>query len=162
MSPSVCPLGLHAAGTPPQFADAAAAVLLGSRSAAESLARQPVAAIGGVAQVAVRFPLLTASTLAATRALKNTGITADTLDVIEANESFAASVRLMIREFGFDPGKVDRWGGSMATGHPLGGSGGVLLVNALDQLVEIDGEYALVTIPATLGLGAAVVIRRLL
>jgi acetyl-CoA C-acetyltransferase len=43
----------------------------------------------------------------------------------------------------------------------LGASGGVLLVNALDQLVEIDGEFALVTIPAALGLGAAVVVRRL-
>jgi acetyl-CoA C-acetyltransferase len=43
----------------------------------------------------------------------------------------------------------------------LGASGGVLLVNALDQLVAIDGEFALLTIPAALGLGAAVVIRRL-
>jgi acetyl-CoA C-acetyltransferase len=67
----------------------------------------------------------------------------------------------MIKAFGLDTDKVNRWGGSMATGHPLGASGGVLLVNALDQLVEIDGEFALVTIPAALGLGAAVVVRRL-
>jgi acetyl-CoA C-acetyltransferase len=67
----------------------------------------------------------------------------------------------MINEFELDPDKVNRWGGAMATGHPLGASGGVLLVNALDQLAEIDGEFALVTIPAALGLGAAVVIRRL-
>ena len=52
-------------------------------------------------------------------------------------------------------------GGSLATGHPLGAGGGALLVNALDQLARIDGEYALVTIPAALGLGAAVVVRRL-
>jgi acetyl-CoA C-acetyltransferase len=154
-------VGLHTAGTAPQFADAAVAVVLGSPSAADYLARQPVAEIVGVAQAAVRSPLLTASTVAAARALDNVGITASTLDVVEANESFAASVLLMINEFGLDPDKVNRWGGSMATGHPLGASGGVLLVNALDQLVEIDGEFALITIPAALGLGAAVVIRRL-
>ena len=154
-------VGLHTAGTAPQFADAAAAVVLGSPSAADYLARQPVAEIVGVAQAAVRSPLLTASAVAAARALDSAGICASTLDVVEVNESFAASVLLMIKEFELDPDKVNRWGGSMATGHPLGASGGVLLVNALDQLVEIDGEFALVTIPAALGLGAAVVIRRL-
>ncbi len=154
-------VGLHTAGTAPQFADAAAAVVLGSPRAAGDLARQPVAEIVGVAQAAVRSPLLTASALAAARALDNAGISASSLDVVEANESFAASVLLIINEFELDPDKVNRWGGAMATGHPLGASGGVLLVNALDQLAEIDGEFALVTIPAALGLGAAVVIRRL-
>jgi acetyl-CoA C-acetyltransferase len=154
-------VGLHTAGTAPQFADAAAAVVLGSARATGDLARQPVAEIVGFAQAAVRSPLLTASALAAARALDNAGISASNLDVVEANESFAASVLLMINEFELDPDKVNRWGGAMATGHPLGASGGVLLVNALDQLAEIDGEFALVTIPAALGLGAAVVIRRL-
>jgi acetyl-CoA C-acetyltransferase len=154
-------VGLHTAGTAPQFADAAAAVVLGSATATGDLARQPVAEIVGVAQAAVRSPYLAASALAAARALNNAGISASSLDVVEANESFAASVLLMINDFELDPEKVNRWGGAMATGHPLGASGGVLLVNALDQLAEIDGEFALVTIPAALGLGAAVVIRRL-
>jgi acetyl-CoA C-acetyltransferase len=135
--------------------------VLGSARATGDLARQPVAEIVGFAQAAVRSPLLTASALAAARALDNAGISASNLDVVEANESFAASVLLIINEFELDPDKVNRWGGAMATGHPLGASGGVLLVNALDQLAEIDGEFALVTIPAALGLGAAVVIRRL-
>lgn len=81
--------------------------------------------------------------------------------MIEANESFAASVLVMTRELGLDPTAVNPLGGSLATGHPLGAGGGALLVNALDQLARIDGEYALVTIPAALGLGAAVVVRRL-
>jgi acetyl-CoA C-acetyltransferase len=133
----------------------------GSTNAADYLAQQPVAEIIGVAQAAVRSPRLTATTVAAARALDDAGITASALDVVEVNESFAASVLLMIKEFGLDPDKVNRWGGSIATGRPLGASGGVLLVNALDQLAEINGEFALVTIPAALGLGAAVVIRRL-
>lgn len=152
---------LHTAGTAPQFADAAAAALLGSADAAKTLARRPVAAIIGTAQAAVRSPLLTASTVASERALQSAGIPPEALDVIEANESFAVSALLMIRHFGLDPDKVNMGGGSIATGHPLGASGGVLLVNALDRLVQTDGEYALVTIPAALGLGAATVIRRL-
>jgi acetyl-CoA C-acetyltransferase len=154
-------VGLHTAATAPQMADAAAAVLLGTKNASKTLARQPVAEIVGIAQTAVRSPLLTASVLASTQAIKNAGISADALDVVEANESFAASVLLIGRELGLDPDKVNRWGGAMATGHPLGAAGGVLLANALDQLRQIDREHALVTIPAALGLGAAVVLRRL-
>jgi acetyl-CoA C-acetyltransferase len=152
--------GLHTAATAPQLADGAAVVLLGTRHAADSLGRQPIAEIVGAAQVAVRSPWLTAAALAATQAVKNAGITAAALDVVEANESFAASVLLVMRELGLNPEEANRWGGSLATGHPLGAGGAVLLVNAVDQLAQTDGEYALVTIPAALGLGAAVVIRR--
>jgi acetyl-CoA C-acetyltransferase len=152
--------GLHTAATAPQLADGAAVVVLGTRHAADSLGRQPIAEIVGVAQVAVRSPWLTAAALAANQAVKNAGITAAALDVVEANESFAASVLLVMRELGLGLEEVNRWGGSLATGHPLGAGGAVLLVNAVDQLAQTDGEYALVTIPAALGLGAAVVIRR--
>ncbi|MDH6281827.1 thiolase family protein [Prescottella agglutinans] len=153
--------GLHTAATAPQLSDGAAVAVLGTRAASARIGAEPVAEVIGVAQAAVRSPLLTASAVAARRALDNAGISADRLDVVEANESFAASVLVMIRELKLDPDKVNPNGGSMATGHPLGAGGGVLLVNALDQLRRIDGEYALITIPAALGLGAAVVVRRL-
>ncbi|MFD7846623.1 thiolase family protein [Nocardia sp. NPDC059764] len=153
--------GLHTVATAPQLADGAALAVFGSSAARDRLGREPIAQVVGVAQTAVRSPLLTASVLASRRALANAGITAAELDVIEANESFAASVLMLIREFGLDPDQVNPLGGSLATGHPLGASGGSLLVNALDQLTRVDGEYALVTIPAALGLGAAVVVRRL-
>lgn len=153
--------GLHTVATAPALADGAAVALLGTKSAAQRIGREPIAEVIGVAQAAVRSPLLTAPVVAARRALANAGITAAQLDVVEANESFAASVLLVTRELGLDPAKVNPLGGSMATGHPLGAGGGVLLVNALDQLRRIDGEYALITIPAALGLGAAVVVRRL-
>ncbi|CAM2849100.1 thiolase family protein [Prescottella defluvii] len=153
--------GLHTAATAPQMADGAALAVFGSSVVRDRLGREPIAEVVGVAQAAVRSPLLTASVVAARRALANAGITAAQLDVIEANESFAASALVMTRELGLDPNKVNPLGGSLATGHPLGASGGALLVNALDQLARVDGEYALVTIPAALGLGAAVVVRRL-
>jgi len=154
-------VGLHTAATAPQLSDGAAVAVLGTRAAAARIGHEPVAEVIGVAQAAVRSPLLTASTVASRRALDRAGIAADRLDVVEANESFAASALLMLRELDLDPEKVNPNGGSIATGHPLGAGGGVLLVNALDQLRRIDGEYALITIPAALGLGAAVVVRRL-
>ncbi|MGC0362237.1 acetyl-CoA C-acetyltransferase [Rhodococcus sp. 27YEA15] len=154
-------VGLHTAATAPGMSDGAALAVLGSGAASALTGHAPIAEVIGVAQAAVRSPLLTAPVIAAKRALANAGITAGQLDVIEANESFAASVLLMIREFDLDPAKVNPLGGAMATGHPLGAGGGLLLVNALDQLRRVDGEYALITVPAALGLGAAVVVRRL-
>jgi len=154
-------VGLHTAATAPQLCDGAAAAVLGTAAAATRIGSEPVAEVVGVAQAAVRSPLLTASVVAARRALGNAGISADRLDVVEANESFAASVLVMMRELKLDPDRVNPNGGSMATGHPLGAAGGALLVNALDQLRRVDGEYALITIPAALGLGGAAVVRRL-
>lgn len=153
--------GLHTAATAPQPADAAAVAVLGKRSAAALFDRPPLAEIVGIAHAAVRSPLLTASVVAARKALDSAGISPGRLDVVEANESFAASTLAVIRELELDPAKVNPNGGSMATGHPLGAAGGVLLVDALDQLRRIDGEHALITIPAALGLGAALVVRRL-
>ena len=153
--------GLHTIATAPQLADGAAAAVLGSGQAAACLCRQPVAEVVGTAQVSVRSPLLTGSVVAATRALDRAGIPPSALDVVEANESFACSALLVTRDLDLDPERVNPIGGSMATGHPLGASGGVLLVNALERLRRLDGEYALLTIPAALGLGAAVVVRRL-
>ncbi|MBF6182179.1 thiolase family protein [Nocardia otitidiscaviarum] len=154
-------VGLHTAATAPQPADAAAVAVLGTRSAAALFDQHPIAEVIGVAHAAVRSPLLTAPVVAAERALERAGITARQLDVIEANESFAASPLALIRDLALDPRKVNPNGGSMATGHPLGAGGGVLLVNALDQLRRVDGEHALITIPAALGLGSALVVRRL-
>ncbi|MFD0361179.1 thiolase family protein [Nocardia sp. GCM10030253] len=153
--------GLHTLATAPQLADGASAAVIGSRSAAAVLGRDPIARIVGTAQAAVRSPLLTAPAAAARLALHRAGITAADLDVIEVNESFAVTPILLTRELDVDPDHVNPCGGALAVGHPLGATGGNLLVTALDQLTLIDGEYALLTIPAALGLASAVVVRRL-
>lgn len=153
--------GLHSIATAPQMADGASAVVVGNRAAATRLGRAPLAQIVGTAQTAVRSPLLTAPATAALLALRRAGITAADLDVIEVNESFAVTPLVLIRELGLDPERVNPHGGAVAVGHPLGATGGILIAQALETLARTDGEHALVTIPAALGLGSAIVLRRL-
>ncbi|MBF6327742.1 thiolase family protein [Nocardia transvalensis] len=153
--------GLHTLATAPQLADGAAAIVIGNRRAARTLGRAPVAQIVGTAQTAVRSPLLTAPIAAARTALQRAGISVADLDVVEVNESFAVTPLLLMRELDLDPDRVNPSGGAVAVGHPLGATGGILITQALDALTRSDGEYALITIPAALGLGAALVLRRL-
>ncbi|MFI6870213.1 thiolase family protein [Nocardia sp. NPDC050406] len=152
--------GLHTIGTAPQLADGASAIVVGNRRAAGILGRAPVARIVGTAQTAVRSPLLTAPVTASTLALRRAGITAADLDAVEVNESFAVTPLVLMRELGLDPERVNTAGSALAVGHPLGATGGILIAQALDALRRVDGEHALVTIPAALGLGTALVLRR--
>ncbi|MEU6583454.1 acetyl-CoA C-acyltransferase [Nocardia sp. NPDC046763] len=153
--------GLHTIATAPQLADGASALLLGNRRAEHMLGRPPAAQIVGTAQTAVRSPLLTAPTSAARVALQRAGISPAQLDVIEVNESFAVTPLVLMRELGVDASRVNPSGGAVAVGHPLGATGGILIAQALDELRRRDGEHALVAIPAALGLGSAVVLRRM-
>ncbi len=153
--------GLHTLATAPQLADGAAAVLLGSRRAEGSVGRAPRAVIAGTAQAAERSPLLTAPVAAARRAMDRAGVGTAGIDVAIINESFAVTPIVVMRELGLNPERVNPTGGALAVGHPLGATGGILLAEALDALTRIDGEHALVAIPAALGLGSAVVLRRL-
>ncbi|MVU80929.1 acetyl-CoA C-acyltransferase [Nocardia sp. ET3-3] len=153
--------GLHTIATAPQLADGASALLLGNRRAEHLLGRAPVARIVGTAQTAVRSPLLTAPVSAARVALQRAGISARDLDVVEVNESFAVTPLALMRELGLDEARVNPSGGAVAVGHPLGATGGILLTQALDELRRRDGEHALVAIPAALGLGSAMVVRRM-
>ncbi|MDH6280843.1 thiolase family protein [Prescottella agglutinans] len=155
--------GLHSIATAPQLADGASAAVIASPDAADGRlrGREPVAEILAVTHRSVRSPLLSAPVDAARDALRRAGIGAGDLDLVEANESFAVSPLLLTRELGLDPTRVNPNGGALAVGHPLGATGGNLLVSALDGLRRVDGEHALVTIPAALGLGSALVLRRL-
>ncbi|AFU00765.1 thiolase family protein [Nocardia brasiliensis] len=153
--------GLHTIATAPQLADGASALVIGSRRAEQRLGGPPLAQIVGSAQTAVRSPLLTAPSTAARLALDRAGLTVADLDVLELNESFAVTPILLTRELGVDPARVNPVGGALAVGHPLGATGGNLIVQALDALTRTGGEHALVAIPAALGLGSALVLRLL-
>ncbi len=152
---------VHTAASAPQIVDGASLALIGNLDVANTLGIAPRARILATATAAVRSPLLTATIDAIRRALAMAKLNPEDIDIVEANESFSASPLVVQREFGFSDDILNVDGGAVSMGHPLGGSGGMLLATALDALERTGGRYGLLTIPAALGLGTAIVIERL-
>jgi len=92
--------------------------------------------------------------------LKRAGLTVDQLDVIEANEAFAAQACAVSRELGLDPAKVNPNGSGIGLGHPIGATGAIITVKALYELQRVQGRYALVTMCIGGGQGIAAIFER--
>lgn len=152
---------VHSAASAPQIVDGASLALIGNLEAARTLGRAPRARILAAATAAVRSPLLTATVDAIRRALAMAKLDPGDIDIVEANESFSVSPLVVQRAFGFSDDILNVDGGAVSMGHPLGASGGMLLATALDALDRTGGRYGLLTIPAALGLGTAIVVERL-
>ena len=82
------------------------------------------------------------------------------LDLIEANEAFAAQACAVMQEMGWDPAKVNVNGGAIAIGHPIGASGARVLVTLLHELARRDGKKGLATLCIGGGMGVAMCIER--
>jgi acetyl-CoA C-acetyltransferase len=93
--------------------------------------------------------------------LKKTGLTVNELDVIEANEAFAAQACAVTRELGLDPAKVNPNGSGISLGHPIGATGALITVKALYELQRVNGRYALVTMCIGGGQGIAAIFERI-
>jgi acetyl-CoA C-acetyltransferase len=93
--------------------------------------------------------------------LKRTGLSIDDIDVFEINEAFASVVLAWQKEVGANPDKVNPNGGAIALGHPLGGTGAVLLTKALNELERTGGRYGLVSMCCGGGLGTGTIIERI-
>ena len=93
-------------------------------------------------------------------ALERAGLTLADLDVIEANEAFAAQACAVAKELGFDPAKINPNGSGISLGHPVGATGAILTVKALYELQRIGGRYALVTMCIGGGQGIAAIFER--
>jgi acetyl-CoA C-acetyltransferase len=98
---------------------------------------------------------------ASRKALERAGLTVADLDVIEANEAFAAQACAVSKELGFDPAKVNPNGSGISLGHPIGATGAVITVKALYELQRVGGRYALVTMCIGGGQGIAAVFERI-
>jgi acetyl-CoA C-acetyltransferase len=94
-------------------------------------------------------------------ALARAGLTLDQIDVIEANEAFAAQACAVSRELGFDPAKVNPNGSGIGLGHPIGATGALITVKALHELRRVQGRHALVTMCIGGGQGIAAIFERL-
>ena len=88
-------------------------------------------------------------------------LTVNDLDVIEANEAFAAQACAVTKELGLDPAKVNPNGSGISLGHPIGATGALITVKALYELQRIQGRYALVTMCIGGGQGIAAIFERI-
>lgn len=153
---------VHTAGTSSQIADGAAALLLASSQRAAQLGLKPRARIVDSVLVGSDPVLMLTGPMPATRhLLKRSGLHLDEIDVFEINEAFASVVLAWAKEVGADLDKVNPNGGAIALGHPLGGTGCILLTKALYELERTGGRYALVSMCCGGGVGTGTIIERL-
>lgn len=153
--------GTVTAGNASGLNDGAGAVLLMSASAAKSRGLQPMARLVAYGHAGVDPRYMGMGPVPATRiALEKAGLTVDQLDVIEANEAFAAQACAVSNELGLDPAKVNPNGSGIGLGHPIGATGAIITVKALHELQRIQGRYALVTMCIGGGQGIAAIFER--
>jgi acetyl-CoA C-acetyltransferase len=154
--------GVHTAGSSSQISDGAGAVLLMSREKADALGLKPLARIVDTCLVGVDPVLMLTGPIDATRRLfERTGMTIGDIDVTEINEAFASVVLSWAREFQPDMETVNPNGGAIALGHPLGGTGSILVTKAVHELVRSDKSTALITMCCGGGIGTGTIIERI-
>ncbi|MFZ3125801.1 MAG: acetyl-CoA C-acyltransferase family protein, partial [Acidovorax sp.] len=154
--------GTVTAGNASGINDAAAAVVLMEAGTAKARGAKPLARLVAYAHAGVDPRYMGIGPVPATRlALKKAGLTVNDLDVIEANEAFAAQACAVSKDLGLDPAKVNPNGSGISLGHPIGATGALITVKALYELQRIQGRYALVTMCIGGGQGIAAIFERL-
>jgi acetyl-CoA acyltransferase len=155
--------GTVTAGNSSGVNDGACALLVASESAVKRHGLRARARVIGAAAAAVEPRIMGVGPVNATRKLMRlTGMTLNQPDVIELNEAFASQSLAVLRELGIadDDPRVNPNGGAIALGHPLGMSGGRLILTAVHQLERIQGRMALCTMCIGVGQGTAILLER--
>jgi acetyl-CoA C-acetyltransferase len=155
------PEGVHTAGSSSQISDGAGAILLMSREKADQLGLEPRATIVDTCLVGSDPELMLTGPIGATqKILNNNGMQMSDIDVVEINEAFASVVLAWAKELKPDMATVNPNGGAIALGHPLGGTGSILLTKALYELERADKEHAIITMCCGGGLGTGTLLKR--
>jgi acetyl-CoA C-acetyltransferase len=153
--------GTVTAGNASGINDGAAVVILTSERKAKALGLRPLACIAAYASAGVDPAVMGTGPIPATRrCLERAGWTVDDLDLIEANEAFAAQAIAVNRDLGWSPDKVNVNGGAIALGHPIGASGARILVSLLYEMARRDARKGLATLCIGGGQGVALAIAR--
>lgn len=153
--------GTVTAGNASGINDGAAALVLMSADKAKELGLKPMARIRGFAAAGVDPSIMGIGPIPATRkALTKAGLTIADLDLIEANEAFAAQFLAVGKELGLDQAKVNVNGGAIAIGHPIGASGARILVTLLHAMEARDAKLGLATLCIGGGQGIATIVER--
>ena len=161
LRPAFDPAGTVTAGNASGLNDGAAAVIVTSERKAKALGLRPLGCVAAYASAGVDPALMGTGPIPATRrCLERAGWTVDELDLIEANEAFAAQAISVNRGLGWDPEKVNVNGGAIALGHPIGASGARILVTLLYEMARRDARKGLATLCIGGGQGVALAIAR--
>ena len=156
LKPVFDPMGTVTAGNASQINDGAAAVVIMGSEVAEGLGLEPIAFVRHWAIAGVDPDVMgIGPAVAVPKLLDKAGLTIDDIDLVEINEAFASQSVYCVNELGLDPAKTNVNGGAIATGHPLGATGGVLTVKILGELVRTGGKRGIVTMCIGGGMGFA-------
>lgn len=162
LRPAFDKAGTVTAGNASGINDGAAALVVMEESAALAAGLKPLARIKGYASGGVAPALMGMGPVPATqRALQYCGLQLSDIDLIEANEAFAAQFLAVGKTLGFDPEKVNVNGGAIALGHPIGASGARILVTLLHALSARDKTLGLATLCIGGGQGIAMIVERM-
>ncbi|MEK9707533.1 MAG: acetyl-CoA C-acyltransferase, partial [Alphaproteobacteria bacterium] len=153
--------GTVTAGNASGINDGAAAIVLASSDEAEKRGLKPLARIASWATAGVEPSIMGSGPIPASRkALERAGWSVDDLDLVEANEAFAAQAIAVNRDMGWDPDIVNVNGGAIAIGHPIGASGARVLVTLLHEMKKRDAKKGLTTLCIGGGMGIAMCVER--
>ena len=153
--------GTVTAGNASGINDGAAAVVLASGKAVAEHGLKPMAKILGWGHAGVEPGVMGLGPVKAVPiALQRAGLTLDQIDVIEANEAFAAQACGVAKELGFDPAKTNPNGSGISLGHPIGATGAILTIKTMYELHRTGGKYGLITMCIGGGQGIAMVIEK--
>jgi acetyl-CoA C-acetyltransferase len=153
--------GSVTAGNSSGMNDGASALVIMSKEKANALGIEPMATIVSYASAGVEPSLMGIGPIPATKlALAKAGLTIDQIDLIELNEAFASQALACIRELGMNIDKVNVNGGAIALGHPVSGSGGVIVTKLLYAMKERKARYGLATLCIGGGQGLALIVER--
>ena len=154
--------GTVTAGNASGLNDAAGAIVMMEAGAASKQALKPIARLVAYSHAGVAPEIMGYGPVPAVRRLfEKTGLKPADMDVVESNEAFAVQAMTVTKELGLDPKKVNPNGGAVALGHPIGATGAILTVKALNELHRIGGKYALVTMCIGGGQGIAAIFERM-
>ncbi len=154
--------GTVTAGNASGINDGAAAVVLMAAETATARGLRPMARLVGYAHAGVDPKTMGIGPVPASKKLfERTGLSAGDMDVVEANEAFAAQALAVTRGLDLDPAKVNPNGSGISIGHPIGATGAVITIKALYELQRTGGRYALVTMCIGGGQGIAAIFERM-
>jgi acetyl-CoA C-acetyltransferase len=153
--------GTVTAGNASGINDGAAMLVVMAKEKAEELGLKPLVTIKSYASAALDPKIMGYGPVPATKkALERAGMAVEDIDLVEANEAFAAQSLAVVKDLGLNPEKVNVNGGAIALGHPIGASGARILITLIYEMIKRDAKTGLATLCIGGGQGTAIIVER--